>query len=272
MRDASYWPKEFLDELESAKPQNGITLWSLGSPSFLYRSPKCAIYIDPYFGPTPPEAKTLYPGVYRTTAVPIYPSEISVADIVISTHDHTDHCHEPTLSAFQAHTKCVFVGPESSAQRMQKGGVDPGRITTVRAGDKLDIKDVQIRVFGSHDPDAPGAVTYILSAGGVNLFVSGDTRDGETLSTVGRGYSIDVALLAFGGTRWYMPHDQMLDTARRLNPKVLLPFHWEVWRSQSGDPLALGKLLALDPPPFDVRLLQIGDHISYEAGSGLVRG
>jgi L-ascorbate metabolism protein UlaG (beta-lactamase superfamily) len=270
MRDASYWPKDFLLEIESAKPRTEITLWSLGSPSFLYRSPECAIYIDPYFGPTPPEAKALYPGVYRTTAVPIYPPEISVVDVVVSTHDHTDHCHEPTLLAFQEHTKTVFIGPQSSAQRMQKGGVDERRITAVRPGDKLKYKDVQIQVFGSHDPDEPGAVTYILSAAGVNLFVSGDTRDGETLSQIGQDHRIDIALLAFGGTRWYMPHDQMLASARRINPKILLPFHWEVWRSQSGDPLALGRLLATDPPPFEVRLLQMGDRISYEASRGVV--
>src|SRR5438046_1370699 len=61
-----------------------------------------------------------------------------------------------------------------------------------------------------------------------------------------------------------MTHDQMLQTAYRPKPKVLLPFHWEVWRGETGDPLALGKMLALNPPPFDVRLLKIGDRISYE--------
>jgi L-ascorbate metabolism protein UlaG (beta-lactamase superfamily) len=270
MRDASYWPKDFLLELESAKVETGIALWSLGSPSFLYRSPECTIYIDPYFGPTPPEAATLYPGVYRTTAVSIYPPEISVVDALISTHEHTDHCHEPTLEAFQAHTQAVFIAAKASSERMQKGGVAPSRIKEVSPGSEFDIKDVHIRVFGSHDPDAPGAVTFVLSAEGVNLFVSGDTRDGEILSKVGAELDIDVAVLAFGGKRWYMQYDQMLSAARRIKPKLLLPFHWEVWRSQSGDPLALGKLLASDPPPFDVRLLQMGDHISYEAKSGLV--
>src|SRR5689334_17822899 len=88
MRDESYWSKRFLEEVESFPVQHGITVWSLGSPSFLYRSPQATIYIDPYFGPTPPEAETLYPGVYKVTAVPIYPPEITRVDAVISTHDH----------------------------------------------------------------------------------------------------------------------------------------------------------------------------------------
>ncbi|HEX4426479.1 MAG TPA: MBL fold metallo-hydrolase [Terriglobales bacterium] len=269
MRDTSFWPKDFLAEIEAAKPVKGISLWSLGSPSFLFRSPECTIYIDPYFGPTPPEAATLYPGVYRSTAVPIYPPEITVADVLISTHDHTDHCYEPTLQAFQTHTDVKFLAPDSSAQRMEKCGVQSGRIVRVSPGDKFDIKDVKIQVLESNDPDAPGAVTFILSAEGVNLFVSGDTRDGKILSKIGREHNIDVALLAFGGTRWYMTHEQLLAAARRLNPKLLLPFHWEVWRGQTGNPLALGKLLVMDPPEFDVRLLQIGDSINYEAKIGI---
>jgi L-ascorbate 6-phosphate lactonase len=270
MRDASLWSPRFLEELESFEVKRGMALWSLGSPSFLYRSPQATIYIDPYFGPTPPEAETLYPGVYRSTAVPIDANEISRVDAVISTHDHTDHCHEPTLTAFQSHTSAAFIAPETSTLRMLKGGIARDRIKTVNPGDELLVKDVRIRTFNSHDPDAPGAVTYLFTTDGVTLFVSGDTRDGVTLSEIGNEYQVDVALLAFGSRRLYMTHDQMLQTAYRLKPKVLLPFHWEVWRGETGDPLALGKILALNPPPFDVRLLKIGDRISYEPGRGIV--
>jgi L-ascorbate 6-phosphate lactonase len=270
MRDESYWSKHFLEEVESFQFQRGITVWSLGSPSFIYRSPQSTIYIDPYFGPTPPEAETLYPGVYRVTAVPIYPPEITRVDVVISTHDHTDHCHEPTLLAFQAHTSAMFIAPETSTNRMLKGGIEGDRIKTVRPGDEFGIKDVQVKVFDSHDPDAPGAVTYLLTADGVTLFVSGDTRDGPTLAEIGNQNQVDVALLAFGSRRLYLTYDKLVEAARRLKPKLLLPFHWEVWRGETGDPLALGKMVALDPPPFDLKLLQIGDRITYEAGRGVV--
>jgi L-ascorbate 6-phosphate lactonase len=265
MRDTGYWSIRFLREVESHQVERGIAVWSLGGPSFLYQSPGTRIYIDPYLGPTPPEAETLYPNSYRTAAVPIYPPEIKSADAVISTHDHTDHCHEPTLLALQSNTSAVFIAPETSTQRMLKGGVARERIRTVKPGDELKIKDVQIRVFDSHDPDAPGAVTYLLTAEGVALFVSGDTRDGPTLEKVGNEHQVDLALLAFGSRRLYMTHDQLLAAARRLKPKILLPFHWEIWRGETGDVLGLGKMIGANPPPFEVRLLQIGDRIQYQA-------
>ena len=270
MRDTGYWSKHFLDEVEAYQVNQGVALSSLGSPSFFYQSRQARIYIDPYLGPTPPEAATLFPGVYRTTAVPIYPAEIRKVDAVISTHDHTDHCHEPTLQAFQSNTSATFIAPETSTQRMLKGGIARDRIRTVHPGEEITVKDVQIRVFPSHDPDAPGAVTYLFSSDGVNLFISGDTRDGETLEKIGKEFQVDLALLAFGSRRLYMTYDELLRAAKRLNPRLLLPFHWEVWRGETGDVLALGKTIGADPPPFDVRLLQIGDRIRYEAGTGIV--
>ena len=185
MRDDSYWSPIFLKEIEGYKVDEGIALWHLGSPSFLYQTPQTRIYIDPYFGPTPPEAEELYPNIYRSTAVPLYPPEITKADAIISTHDHTDHCHEPTLLAMQEGTKAVFIAPGTSTARMLKGGIRKDRIKTIKPGDTLKVNEVEIKVFDSHDPDAPGAVTYLFIAHGVTLFVSGDTRDGETLDQIG---------------------------------------------------------------------------------------
>lgn len=268
MRDSAYWSKVFLNEVESYSVDEGVALWSLGSPSFLYQSPGTRIYIDPYFGPTPPEAEELYPNIYRTTAVPIYAPEIRKADVVISTHDHTDHCHEPTLLPIQSGTSAVFIAPQTSTDRMLKGGIDQKRIRTVKPGDSLQIQDVEIKVFDSHDPDAAGAVTYLLMSQDVTLFVSGDTRDGDTLGHIGDNYRVDLALLTFGG--FYNSHDQMLIAARRLKPKVLLPFHWEVWRGATGNPMLLGQAIQSSLPNFDVRLLQMGDRIRYHPSQGIL--
>jgi hypothetical protein len=46
MRNASFWSPCVLREPNSSKVERGMALWSLGSSSFLYRSPQAIIYID----------------------------------------------------------------------------------------------------------------------------------------------------------------------------------------------------------------------------------
>lgn len=103
---------------------------------------------------------------------------------------------------------------------------------------------------------------------GVTLFVSGDTRDGETLEQIGSSHQVDFALMAFGG--FYNTLEQMLAAARRLKPKVLLPFHWEIWRGATGKPMLLGRAIASNPPGFEVHPLQMGDRIRYDAVRGMI--
>jgi L-ascorbate 6-phosphate lactonase len=258
MRDVAYWPKTFLDEVEGCPVEQGARLWALGGPSLLYRTPQATIWIDPYFYGTPDDA---VPDAYRAVAIPINPEEVRRADLVISTHDHVDHCHGGTLVPITRNTSAMCLGPQSSAKKMREFGIAQERIREVRAGDTAQIGDVQIYVYPGYDPNEPHAVTYVLANGGTKLFVSGDTGDGPALDEVAAAHDLDYALLAFGRT-WYMNEAQMLAVARKLRPKTLLPFHWEFWRNHTGD---IGKLFEIyyqDRPGFDVKVLLIGDSLS----------
>ena len=125
MRDVAYWPKTFLDEVEGRTINDGILFWALGGPSFVYRTPETMIWIDPYSYGTPDDA---VPGAYRSTAIPVKPDEVSVADIIISTHDHVDHCHDGTLLPIVENTDAVCVAPRSSAKLMREFGIADDRI------------------------------------------------------------------------------------------------------------------------------------------------
>ena len=50
--------------------ERGGSFWSLGGPSFLYRTPQTTIWIDPYFYGTPDDS---VPDAYRSTSIPIKP-------------------------------------------------------------------------------------------------------------------------------------------------------------------------------------------------------
>lgn len=257
MRDVAYWPRTFLDEIEGAAPGPTPTLWALGGPSFLYRTAETSIWIDPYFYGTPDDA---VPDAYRATAIPIHPEEVRVGDIVISTHDHVDHCHEGSVMPIIANTDAFCVAPQSSAKLMREWGMPEARLKQVAAGDTVSFRDVEISVHPSYDPGEPHAVTYVLRSSGVALFVSGDTARGPGLAELGAEHAPDYALLAFGRT-WYMDEEEMMTAARDLAPGTLLPFHWEFWRNHTGDIVRLLEIYHRERPPFDLELLLIGDSL-----------
>jgi L-ascorbate 6-phosphate lactonase len=261
MRDVAYWPKTFLDEIESAEVTGPALLRALGGPSFLYRTPQTAIWIDPYFYGTPDDA---VPDAYRATAIPVKPDEVRLADVVISTHDHVDHCHEGTVVPILSNTRAFCVAPASSARRMRSWGIADDRIREVKPGDVVTHNDVTIAVHPGYDPGEPEAVTYTLSAGGARLFVSGDTSDGPGLAEIGASDPPAYALLAFGRT-WYMNEEEMLRIARKLRPGTLLPFHWEFWRNHTGDIAKLFETYYHERPGFDIKILLIGDSLHLQA-------
>jgi L-ascorbate 6-phosphate lactonase len=261
MSDITYWPRTFLDEIEQAEVGENPTLWSLGGPSFLYRTAETTIWIDPYFGGTPDDS---VPGAYRATAIPIDPETIRKADLVISTHDHIDHCHEGTVMPILANTAAGCMGPRSSAKLMREWGVPEERLRELAAGDSVSVGDVEISVHGADDPGEPEAVTYLLKSGGVTLFVSGDTHGCPELERVGSENKVDYGLLAFGRT-WYMNEEQMIAAARTLAPTTLLPFHWDFWRNHTGDIVRLLEIYGRERPPFDLRVLLIGDSLALSA-------
>jgi len=260
VRDVAYWPRTFLDEIERSTSATAPTLWALGGPSFLFRTAETTIWIDPYFYGTPDDA---VPDAYRATVIPVNPEEVRVADIVISTHDHIDHCHEGTVMPIMRNTGAFCVAPQSSAKLMREWGVPDARLTQVAAGDAISFRDVEISVHPSYDPNEPHAVTYVLRSSGTSLFVSGDTARGPALAEIGAGNAIDFALLAFGRT-WYMNEEELIAAACELAPATLLPFHWEFWRNHTGDVVRLLEIFHRERPPFDLKLLLVGDSLALE--------
>jgi L-ascorbate 6-phosphate lactonase len=263
MNDVLTWERSFLDELESTTVETGVLLWALGGPSFALRTPTSLLWIDPYFGGTPPDSP---PGLHRAVAVPIDPTLIRRADAVLSTHAHIDHCHDATLLPISQYTAARFIGPTTSAVAMRAFGVPAERIDEVSVNSRLTVGDSEIITCAAYDPAEAGAVSFIIRTAGCTLFFAGDTQDTPLLDTVGESFSIDVALLAYGEP-WYLTTENLLRTAERLQPKMLIPFHWDIWRGFSGD---LGRFFAIytaQPRPFDVRILQVGDRLHLPAGA-----
>jgi L-ascorbate 6-phosphate lactonase len=263
---APFWDDTFLQEVETKAIAAGALIWSLSGPSFALRTPAAMIYLDPYLGGDPPPGAS---GMYRTTSVPLDPARIRLADAVLISHDHYDHCHAETLLPLLANTTATFYGPASVVRAMRSFGVPGERIVEVKPGECLAIKDANITVYPGNDPGEPLAVCYHIAAGGVRLLFTGDSMAWPGMDALAG--KVDIAMMAFGRS-WYMSEGDLLSTVARLQPRLLLPYHWELWRGHTGDPLKLGQLIAERRPMFATELLLVGDYLHYLPDGQYVRG
>ncbi len=262
-----YWDEAFVREVESTAVSQGVLIWALSGPSFVLRTPRSLLYIDPFLGGDFAGAPA---GMYRTTAIPIDPRKIRAAHAVLMTHNHYDHCHRETVQGIAAGTSASFYGPATVAQDALGFGVPPQRVKQVGVGDRLQLADVAVTVWPGNDPGESQAVCYTLETQGLVIFFAGDSLDGSYLDQVGAQTKVDIAMLAFGRT-WYMSPDQLLVAAARLRPRVLLPYHWDIWRGYTGDPVQLGRLVERQKPEFAVELLLMGQGLEYHVDGSYER-
>lgn len=208
-------------------------------------------------------------------AVPfvIDPFAVKHVDAVLATHYHQDH-----MSAeFAAHViqsgmtttdnegneiPVPFIGPVKSVETWVKWGVPEDRCITVKPGDVIKIKDLEIVALDSFDrtcivtTDSQGAdreelygkcptdmdekaVNYLVKTPGGNIYHSGDSHYSIYFAKHGKDYDIDVAFGSFGlnpvGIQDKMESTDILRMAEALRCKVVIPIHYDVWTNFMAD-------------------------------------
>lgn len=263
--------------IEDADPE-GVAIWYLGCNGFVLKaSDGTTIFIDPYLGTGDP------PRTVRMIPVPFDPADVTEADAVLATHEHTDHVHGPSQAPILANTDAEYVGPDDSlavaldeeAWPDEYEGVSEEQFREVAEGDTVEIGEFTIHVEVAHDPDATHPVSYVFEHDAGTFFHGGDTKPSEEFARVGEEYDIELGVLAFGTvgmipdkqtrepklTRWYNDENQVVEAASDLQFDRLLPSHWDMWRGLTADPRALLDHTASFEYPHRLDLVRIGDRV-----------
>jgi L-ascorbate 6-phosphate lactonase len=176
--------------IEEAEPE-GVAVWYLGcNGAALKASDGTTVYVDPYLGTGDP------PRTVRMIPVPFGPADVSAADAVLATHEHTDHVHGPSQAPILATTGARFRAPDESIAVAESEGwtdrwdVDEGQFEEVSEGHTFDVGGFTVHVEIAHDPDAEHPVsTWACSrsdrSGGFRTKrrVSGSGRSGTATRT-----------------------------------------------------------------------------------------
>ena len=177
-------------------------------------------------------------GPKRFHAPPIGIDELPPIKGVILSHDHYDHLDHAAILKLAPKVE-VFVTPLGVGERLIAWGVEAAKVRqldwwqeTIVHGTRLVAVPAQhFSGRGVSDGDRTLWASWVIIAGDVRLFFSGDTGYHADFKNIGRRYGpFDVTMIETGAydLQWpdvHMQPEQTLQAHRDLNGRWLLPIH-----------------------------------------------
>jgi len=175
----------------------------LGHASFIIRAGGMGIYIDPYAG-----------------------DYSEMADVVLVSHGHGDHCDLEKLALIRGPDTVIL----TSADCAEK--IPPGNVETMSPGDVREFDGVRVHAveaFNFKRFRSPGVpfhpegtqVAFVVESGGKRVYHAGDS---DLLPSMGDLEDITLALLPTMG-RAVMDLDEAVDAATVIRPEIAMPMH-----------------------------------------------
>ena len=197
----------------------------LGQSGYIIVGGDTTVIIDPYLS----DSVNRVAGRPRTLPVPIDPSKIN-CDAVICTHNHLDHLDPDTVEKISDGQ--FFITTEEGVSVLSEMGKKNTR--ALKEGDSVTLGDMEITaVFADHTVEAFGV---ILRAEGKALYFRGDTLYNEKLFDIAR-FSPDYTFICINGRLGNMNAKEALITAEKIGAAVNIPNHYDMFASNSEDPL-----------------------------------
>lgn len=259
----------------------GLELWWLGQAGFRLRDPAGGpvLFVDPY----------LLQRAERTWQAPVTPPELAAAaDVVLVTHEHTDHFDRPSLQAAITGSKFALVLPRPLAADALHLGLGNERVIGAQPGEAIELDGVRIQpVPARHGVDVADSYNfgeqlsdglvrylgYVVELGGIRVYHAGDCipypEQVETLKAL----QPHVALLPINGRDFFretdrnivgnMDYREAARLAHDIGVELLIPMHWELFPHNRGYPGDLLTFVSNTYPDLSVLVLGRGARFTF---------
>ncbi len=220
-----------------------MAFWWFGQITYLLKMGQTTVLCDPY----------LQPHERRNKPPLLTPAECAGIDLMVCTHDHTDHIDPWAIPQLAEQTQAAFVAPRAVRQRMLDLGVPESRLVAMNAGETVTLGDVSLTAVASAheflDRTADGLypyLGYIVRGNGVTAYTTGDTVWWEGLqATLAAELPIDVAFVPINGRdaeRYRrncignMTFAEACDLVSMLPVGLAVPAHFDMFDGNREDP------------------------------------
>jgi len=261
-----------LKDIELTTPSEfEVAIWWLGQNSFVLKCEGAVVYTDPYLSPNP---KRLIPP-------PIMPSDVTNANIVTCSHDHSDHIDPDTIPHIAtASPNAKFVVPKKALRRMLSLGLTVDRLVLMDDGEFVELFGVKIWAIKARherfDEDEEGFpyLSYMFEMAGVRIYHAGDGIPYDGLVTRLKSYEPHIMLMPINGRDGERYRRNIIgnftfqeagDIAGDVGAKLVIPMHWGTFADNTEDPLKFVDYVSSRYSDLQVKVLAIGERLIFSS-------
>jgi L-ascorbate metabolism protein UlaG (beta-lactamase superfamily) len=241
-----------LADIAAARQRSEARLWWLGQSGFLLYADGKSLLFDPYLSDslTRKYEHTDKPHVRITERV-LAPEKLTGLDVIICSHNHTDHLDAETLGPLlKANPQTTLLIPRANrAFVLERLGNVQSRLAEVDAVETVTVAGVEfIGIPAAHNTverDEQGCcrfLGYVARVGRLTVYHSGDTMWHEDLAPALRRFNLDVALVPING---HEPERRVAGNlsgveaarlAREVGARLAIPHHFDMFAFNTVPP------------------------------------
>ena len=165
---------------------------------------------------------------------PLEPEQHPEPDLVLCTHWHDDHICPVSIPRLAAHFPNLrFVIPNRSIDLLTGWGISEHRLIPMMGSDSIQIDDIEIHAIpAAHEelditPDGAWYLGYVMKYDDSIVLHMGDSRPYPGWHDAFRqaSNSYDLVFACINGND-NLRHDEAVDLALALNPRLIVPMHY----------------------------------------------
>ncbi len=203
---------------------------------FIFEHSGHRLVVDPYLSDV--AENTL--GLTRLAPAPVSIENLR-PDTLFCSHNHIDHLDPVSIPLIaKQYPLCHFIGPRSVTDDLVGMGIDPERITALKAGVEVKIGKFRLIATPAYHSDQY-AIGLVIHTRQKTIYLSGDTlyRSDLAQDVVDHcSQDIDLVLICINGKLGNMNIDEAVNVVKQLQPRVAVPMHYGLFAENTIDPEA----------------------------------